>query len=440
MLNVGVETCVFDTSCPELVKESYGYSFQSHYSRETFYKDPEEGNRTKNCPFPAFYDCEWVFDEIKEESDNYFYLDFLQIDIPRFVYEDTLEELNCKESWLQIKDDNGAFLYIFCGPHEFSYQENMFGNTLELPRYLKRMDEYVSPSEFQEVEKFEISEDRFYLKVATKSRMRVTFHVEVEDQFRISGFEGRFYYKRFFNDSLFEGVNQPCPVYSDEEIYTCPDEEETAFGSEIKSHINYGQFNTDSSGDPRHCNYPNNYTCSWSISSEAENKVIVFENVEMDEISVEEGEEQSPVKIGLSGDFLFLNSSQGFRMESSGPNIFKPHVFEIFQESADVNFEKITKNTFVFRLLENSTLDVRFETDANEVHRGFKILIISDENFLEYLNDRTTTTVKSTTRTREELTFSSPNPQSTPNPTENSSTNGSKTYFLIILIILNHSV
>jgi hypothetical protein len=235
-------------------------------------------------------------------------------------------------------------------------------------------------------------------------------------------------------------VNQPCPVYSDEEIYTCPDEEETAFGSEIKSHINYGQFNTDSSGDPRPCNYPNNYTCSWSISSEAENKVIVFENVEMDEISVEEGEEQSPLKMGLSGDFLFLNSSQGFRMESSGPNIFKPHVFEIFQESADVNFEKITKNTFVFRLLENSTLDVRFETDANEVHRGFKILIISDENFLEYLNDRTTTTVKSTTRTREELTFSSPNPQSTPNPTENSSTNGSKTYFLIILIILNHSV
>ena len=142
---------------------------------------------------------------------------------------------------------------------------------------------------------------------------------------------------------------------------------------------------------------------SWSISSETENKVIVFENVEMDEISVEEGEEQSPLKKGLSGDLLFLNSSQGFRMKSSGPNILKPHVFEIFQESADVKFEKLTKNTFVLRLLENSSLDVRFATDTNEVYQGFKILIMSDENYLEYLNDRTTTTVKSTTSTREEF-------------------------------------
>ena len=354
MANLGVENCVFDTSCPELVKESYGYSFQSHSSRETFYRDPEEGNRTKRCPFPAFYDCEWVFDEIKEENDDFFYLDFLQIDIPKFYDENTLETSICEEGWLQIKDDNGAFLYVFCGPYHFSYQENLFGNTLEFPRYLKRHEEYFSPSEFQEVEKFEISEDRFYLKVAAESRMRVTFHVEVEEKFRISGFEGRFYYERFFNESLFDGVNQPCPVL---EIYTCPEEEKTAFGSEIKSHINYGQFNTDSSGDPRPCNYPNNYTCSWSISAEAENKVTVFENVEMDEISIEEGEEQSPLKKGLPGDFIYLNSSQGFKMESSGPNILKPHVFEIFQKSNDVKFEKISRDTFVFRL-ENSSLDV----------------------------------------------------------------------------------
>ena len=263
--------------------------------------------------------------------------------------------------------------------------------------------------------------------------MRITFHVQVENQFRISGFEGRFYYERFFNESLFEGVNHSCPADSDEEIYTCPDEEKTAFGSEIKSHVNYGQFNTDSSGDPRPCNYPNNYTCSWSISAEAENKVIVFENVEMDEISVEEGEEQSPLKKGLPGDFIYLNSSQGFRMESSGPNILKPHVFEIFQKSNDVKFEKNSRDTFVFRLLENSSLDVRFATDANEVYRGFKILIMSDENYLEYLNDKTTTTVKSTTTTREKLSFSSPKPQTS---AQNSRTSGSKTNFLIILLKL----
>ena len=266
--------------------------------------------------------------------------------------------------------------------------------------------------------------------------MRITFHVEVENQFRVSGFEGRFYYERFFNESLFEGVNHSCPADSDEEIYTCPDEEKTAFGSEFKSHVNYGQFNTDSSGDPRPCHYPNNYTCSWSISAKTENKVIVFENVEMDEISVVKGEEQSPLKKGLPGDFLYLNSTQGFRMKSSGPNILKPHVFQIFQESADVKFEKISKNTLVFRLHENSSLDVRFETDANEVYRGFKALIMSDENYLEFLNDMTTTTVKSTTTSPENLSFSSPNPKTTQNTAENSSTSGSKIYFLIILIIL----
>ena len=109
-------------------------------------------------------------------------------------------------------------------------------------------------------------------------------------------------------------------------------------------------------------------------------------------------------------------------MESSGPNILKPHVFEMFQKSVDVNFEKITKNTFAFRLLENLALDVRFAADANEVHQGFKILIMTDENYSEYLNDRTTTTMKSITITREKLTFSSPNPQTTQTTTENSST------------------
>ncbi|CBY06763.1 unnamed protein product [Oikopleura dioica] len=430
-MNFGVESCVFDSNCPQFVKESYGYSFKSHSSRGTYFQDPQEGNLTRICPFPAIHDCEWVFDEIKKENDDFFYLDFLGIDIPKFVNDETLEEARCEEAWLQIRDDNGDFFYIFCGPVAYSFNANIYGNTLQFPYLLKRTDEYFNPAEFQKVEKVEIAEDRFYLKVATESKMRVTFHANVEEDFRISGFEGRFYFEQFFNKSLFDTVNQPCPAYSDQDMYTCLDQEKTAFGSEIKSHISYGQINSDSSGNPRTCNYPNNFTCSWSINAEEENKVIFFENVEVDEISVKEGDEKNPLKDGLSGDFIYLNSSQGFRMRSTGPNIHKPHVYEIYEKSDDVVFEKLRKNSFLFRLLENSSLDITFSTDANEVYGGFKILIMSDGKYLEYLNGRSTTTVTSTTTTLDKMSSSTTISQRS---VENSSTSSAEKNLIKILL------